>query len=180
MASEIYFGTKRVAKLAGVEQHTVTAEVRRRGHWRGVVPRRLTNGQLSFPGVKVYQALGLLPDGPRYRGPVARLQQTLCARAPQLDPFHTHQAVLGLFATRSTGETPEEEHAAILIDAGHLDDILRAFCERAADMMRNEDLFSADQIRQLNHIAEDIKHAAEVACQPLRWRTPATATGGQK
>ncbi len=170
--------TRQVSKLADTEKHTINAEVRRKGHWRGVVPGRQANRRLVWPAVKVYQALGMLPpDGPRH-DPATRLQQTLCARAPQLDPFHTHQAARELFATLPAGETPDAQHAAIWIDAGHVVTILDAFGSRAAAVMNHEDRFTADQIRHLNRAAEDIKRAAELACQPLNWRTPATATGG--
>lgn len=163
------FTTRRVAEIAGVERSAILTAFQRHGHWRGIVPRRQPNGRLLWPAQAVLQACGKLPQSARPT-PTDALRDRVCAQA-SVDLFQGHQFAAHILSESAHGATPREQIQNLAADLRDFAELAGALARRVGDTMQNEEAMQTDDWRLYEYHADQISHAVEHVCAPLRWHS---------
>lgn len=132
MNDTIYLSTRAAARLAGCQPHVLYANFGRRGHYKGVVPRRGAAGRLSWPA-DLLRAAVLPPQDQQPDGMLAWLDfvDLAAPETPARDAYNLGLALLGSGATQGWWPAPGQfDESRLKTEAAVLGMAVQAFCDR--------------------------------------------------
>lgn len=173
----IYLSTRRVAQLDGVEKHVVDMSLQRKGHYKGVVPKKLANGHYAWPAAEVYAALGLFDESKR---PAAQGLQDRIIEATGADLLATHRVTGWLFETSRDALTAREAIDEMQADSVDVVALFSAYVSRLGFALKHEDDLTPADIEKNRRLALELDRQLCTAIRFLQWRSVASATEASK